>query len=120
MSLGLNERLSVFPLNVNIISFTFAYLVCMAANNDAVMQSVPTIVFFSILWLSTVGWELTNSCVTILNVFLSFFFGAGFGVAFAYWVLSGDFTQLQFFNGITNGDVCKHTQNQVFECEVDS
>ena len=119
-SLGDGERISAIPLNINIISFTFAYLLDILGNENKVDANVPTIVFFTLLLFAMIVWEIVNTCVSIPKIILAIIFGGSLGVGFseAMLVWSKNFPGLQFFSSITNEDVCKRVSDEVFECDV--
>jgi hypothetical protein len=123
-SIGLgnvNERLTVFPLNINIVSFTYAYLVYLLGVYKQVDQNVHTIVFFAILLSSMIIWEITNSCAGIGAIVGSMIIGIGLGVGFCEMVdvlaKKHKIKGIHFFASITNdNDVCKVTNEEIFEC----
>ena len=119
-SLKDDERFSPIPLNINIVVFTFAYLLYILVKENMVNYNVPTIVFFTILLASMLFWEFTNQCVDPLKLILALILGGGFGALFSYGVSewSKNLPGLQFFNNLTNEDVCKRVSDEVFECDV--
>jgi len=122
LSIGTNgERLSFIPLNINIVSFTFAYLVYLIGKNTQVNTNVHTIIFFTILLLAMIVWEYTNGCSSGFGIILAIIIGGGLGVGFCemFNTLSTKYRikGLHFFSNLTNDtDVCKLTNEDVFEC----
>jgi len=121
LTIGNGERASMIPLNINIISFTFAYLVYLVGKHKKEMSSIPTIIFFSILILATIFWEVSNQCVSLPKAILALVIGGGIGVGFAEAVdvWGKNIPELQYFSYITNQDTCKQVTNEVFECTVE-
>jgi hypothetical protein len=121
LTIGNGERASIIPLNINIISFTFAYLVYLVGKHKKEMSSIPTIIFFSILILATIFWEVSNQCVSLPKAILALVIGGGIGVGFAEAVdvWGKNIPELQYFSYITNQDTCKQVTNEVFECTVE-
>ena len=121
LTIGNGERASAIPLNINIISFTFAYLVYLIGKHKREMSHIPTIIFFSILILATIFWEVTNRCVSIPKAIFALVLGGSIGVAFAEIidVWGKNIPELQYFNYITNQETCKQLTNEVFECSVE-
>jgi len=119
-SLGDGERLSVIPLNINIVSFTFAYLIFILEKENKVDANVPTIIFFTLLLFAMIMWELVNTCVSGTNIFLAILFGGGLGVGFSAAIhdWAENIPGIQFFSNLTNEDVCKRVSDEVFECDV--
>lgn len=121
LTIGNGQRISAIPLNINIVSFTFAYLVYLVGKHKRELTSIPTIIFYSVLLLSMIGWEVSNQCVSIPKAFLALVIGAGIGVGFAEAVdkWGEKIPELQYFSYITNQDTCKQVTNEVFECSVE-
>jgi len=119
-SLGDGERMSSIPLNISVVSFTFAYLLYILGMEDKVDSNVPTIIFFTLLLFSMLAWEFINTCVSgfklVIAIIISGSLGVGFSAAMREWTVN--LPGLQFFNNITNEDVCKRVSDEVFECDV--
>jgi hypothetical protein len=122
LSIGNNgERLSAIPLNINIVAFTFGYLVYLIAKNKQVNSNIHSIVFFSGLLFSLILWELINGCATGPGIFLAIVIGGGLGVGFCemfdYMASKYKIKGLHFFTNVTSDmDVCKMTNEELFEC----
>ena len=116
-----SERISTIPLNINIVAFTFAYLVYLIAKKSQVTGNIHSIVFFSVLLSSMIAWELLNMCASIGGVVVSLLFGITLGVGFCemldFLAFRYNIKGLHFFSNVTNDDdVCKMTNEDLFEC----
>jgi hypothetical protein len=116
-----NERMSTLPLNISIVSFTYAYLVYLLGVYKQVDQNVHTIVFFAVLLLSMIIWEVSNTCVGMGAVVVSMIISIGLGVGFCEMLdvlaKKQNIKGVHFFSTITNDtDVCRVTNEELFEC----
>ena len=113
-------RLSRIPFNINIVSFTFAYLVYLIAKNDQVYANVHSIVFFTVLLAAMSGWELVNNCSHGIGILLAIVIGGGLGVGFCEMMIQlgkkYNIPGVHFFTNVTNDEVCKMTNDEIFEC----
>ena len=122
LSVGnLNERMSNIPLNINIVAFTGAYLVYLIAKRLQVPTNIHSIVFFTVLLFSMIVWEVLNTCASLLGVFIAVLFGISMGIGFCemldFLAFKYNIKGLHFFTNITNDDdVCKMTNEDLFEC----
>ena len=89
-----------------------------AITNNYVLQNITTIVFFSILILFDIIWNVRNSCYTIWQLFASLIFGGLFGVLWGYLIESTNSTNLQYFPGVNNKEVCSAPSKSTFRCNV--
>lgn len=122
LSVGnLNERISNIPLNINIVAFTFAYLVYLITKKLQVSTNIHSIIFFAVLLFSMIVWEVLNTCATLGGIGISLLFGIGLGIGFCemldFLAFKYNIKGLHFFSNITNDDdVCKMTNEDLFEC----
>ena len=106
------------PLNVNILTFTFAYLAYIIGTNGAANNNIPTLVVFPIFILYQVYWSWKNGCNSIFYSLLSLILGGGMGALFSYAIDQTGIVQLQYFNGITKQDVCVRATNAKYKCST--
>jgi hypothetical protein len=104
------------PLNINIFSFTFAYLAYIIYKYNLVMTNIPTIIVFSLFILYQWFWSYINRCNSPLYSFVSLAIGWGMGWLLSYAIDKTGFVELQYFNGLSNKEVCKRSSKQVFKC----
>lgn len=108
------------PLNINIFSYTFAYLatIMVIYQKDKIAErNIATIVVFSILIVYQFIWTVfIGECNGAAYTFLSFLIGAGLGILSSFAIDRAKIFQLQYFNGLSNKEVCKRASNQKFKC----
>lgn len=118
LTLTRNGPLSKLPLNVNILTFTFAYLAYIIGINNAASNNIPTLVVFPIFILYQIYWSWKNGCNSILYSLISLIIGGGLGAMFSYAIDMTGIVQLQYFNGITKQDVCVRATNVKYKCST--
>lgn len=116
MSLSKNGPMSNLPLNINVLSFTFSYLVYIIATYRMEKENIPTLTLFPLFIMYQLYWSTTNKCNTLTNSIISMVLGGGIGAFFSYMVDKSGIVQLQYFNGISNAEVCSRPSNQKFKC----
>jgi hypothetical protein len=110
--------LSKLPLNINIITFTFAYLAYIIGVNGAVMNNIPTLVVFPIFIIYQLYWSWANQCNSPMYSVASMVVGGVLGVLFSFAIDKTGIVQLQYFNGITKQDVCVRSTNAKYKCST--
>jgi hypothetical protein len=105
-----------FPLSLNVLSFTFGYLVNIVYQYDLILSNIPMVIVFSSFILYNCVWLFMNTCSDVPQIFGSLSLGFGFGWLFSYFIGKSGIVDLQFFNGVKNNQVCKRASNQKFKC----
>lgn len=118
LTLTRNGPLSKLPLNINIMTFTLAYLAYIIGVNGAAKNNIPTLTVFPIFILYQLYWSFTNGCNSILYSIVSLILGGGLGALFSYAIDKTGIVQLQYFNGITKQDVCLRATNAKYRCST--
>jgi hypothetical protein len=108
----------VLPLNVNVFSFTFAYLLYIIIKYKLVSQHIATLIFFPILIVYQLWWSHVNGCSHITYSALSGLIGAILGVLFSATIDASGLTKMQNFNGLNNKDICTRPQKTYFKCST--
>lgn len=111
------------PLNINVFAFTFGYLSnLLAISNDKslVMRNIPMIIVFSVLIIAQFIWSLSNGCASFFGLFVSLCIGFGLGWGFSYFIVQSGISDLQFFNGIKNEEVCSKMSDEFFKCTTEN
>ena len=118
ISVGQQSELSKLPLGQTVFAFTFSYLLVPMITNDYVNQNIPTLVFFPILILFDIIWNVQNTCYTFWQLISSLILGGLFGWLWGYLIQKTNNTSLQYLSGISNGEVCSKPSKQTFRCKV--
>lgn len=118
ISIGSNGDISKLPLGQVVISFTFGYLLYPLVFYDLFKRNVPTLVFFPLLLLFDIIWNVKNSCYTPIQLIYSLIIGGLLGVGWGYIIDKAKNPALQYFAGTPNGEVCSAPSNTTFKCNV--
>lgn len=118
LSLSKTGPISKLPLNVNIFTFTLAYLAYIIGINNAAKTNIPTLVVFPLFILYQVYWSWKHGCNSIRYSVASLILGGGLGALFSYAIDQTGLVQLQYFNGITKQDVCVRATNAKYRCST--
>lgn len=109
-----------FPLNINIFSFTLGYLATIMiihAKEKLAERNIVTLVVFSAIIVYQFIWTVfIGECNGALYTFFSLALGYGFGSLASWGINRAKIFQLQYFNGLSNKEVCKRASNQIFRC----
>ena len=118
LTLTRGEPLSKLPLNVNVITFTLAYLAYIIGVNNAIKNNIPVVIVLPIFILYQIYWSWKNACNSLLYSIISMILGGGLGALFSYTIDKTGIVQLQYFNGITKQDVCVRATNAKYRCST--
>lgn len=118
LSLTDDGRLSKIPLGMVVFSFTFFYLVDIIAKYNLAVQNIPTLVLFPILIVAEAFWNRIYYCATIPQLIIALGVGSLCGFGWAQLIRKTGAVQLQYFNGINNGEVCSRPSKQKFKCTI--
>lgn len=123
LSLSSSGPISRLPLNINVFSFTLAYLAYIigtygAKDKDVINKNIPTFVVFSLLIIYQFVWSTKYQCAIPGYSLASMILGGGLGALFSYAVDMTGLVQLQYFNGITNAEVCNRPTKAKYRCST--
>lgn len=123
LSLSMDGPISNLPLNINVLTFTLAYLAYIIGkygeeNKDVINNNIPTFVIFSLLIIYQGVWSFQNGCNSPGYSLVSMILGGGLGALFSYAVDMTGLVKLQYFNGITNGEVCSRPTQARYVCST--
>jgi hypothetical protein len=115
-----NTTLSELPLSQTIFGFTFFYLFYLFGmkKHTYIYQNIPTLVFFPLLILFDIVWNVSNNCHTYIDIILSLGMGITFGLSWAALIDSTKMTNLQYFNRISGNAECSRPSKSTFKCNV--
>jgi hypothetical protein len=116
ISLGDNVTFSKIPLGQTILMFTFFYFVYIIAMRDLVLYNIPTLIFFPLLIISDIWWNMKNDCYSFLALLTAFIIGGGCGVAWSAIIDSFGQPSMMFYNVGSNANVCSRPSKQLFKC----
>jgi len=116
--LGETGRLSKLPLGMVVFSYTFFYLLDTIVKYDLVIGNIPTLIIFPALIIGETMWNKLYNCVTLLQLLVAFGIGSLAGFIWARIIRSTGAVELQYFNGINNGQVCSRPSKQKFKCTI--
>jgi hypothetical protein len=111
-------EISKLPLGQAVFGYTFAYLLYTIIKYNYVKQNITTLIFFPLLIIFDMVWNVRNSCYTIFQLVLSLLFAGAFGILWAYLIESTNSKNLQYFAGVNNKEVCTTPSASTFKCAV--
>lgn len=109
---------SKLPLGQSVFGYTFAYLLYVIIKNNFVKQNITTLIFFPVLILFDLVWNVRNTCYTIWQLGASLLLGGLFGWLWAFIIGKTRNTDLQYFPGVNNKEVCSKPSKTTFKCDV--
>ena len=118
ITIGESNNISDLPLGQATFTYTFAYLLYTIIKYKFVKQNIATIVFFPLLITADFIWNLKNSCNSFFQLLISLICGALFGLLLAVIIDSTNSTNLQYFSGVNNKEVCSKPAKSTFRCNV--
>jgi hypothetical protein len=116
LTLGEDGPISKLPLSMTVYSFTFFYLVYIIGKYKLANQNIITILFFSTVILGDWYWHRLFNCNSHSSLVFALIIGAIIGLAWSAIIASTGKVNLQYFNGISNKEVCKLRAKQKFKC----
>lgn len=123
LSLSRSGPISRLPLNINVFTFTLAYLAYIIGtygkkDPGVINNNIPTFVIFSLLIIYQFVWSTQHGCNSPIYSLISMILGGGLGALFSYAVDMTGMVKLQYFNGITNGEVCSRPTKAKYRCST--
>lgn len=115
-----NTTISNIPLSQNIFGFTFFYLFYLFGmkKQKYIAQNIPTLVFFPLIILFDIVWNLSNQCYTYIDIVLSLGLGIAFGIGWAALIDKTKMSNFQYFNKISGNAECSRPSKSTFKCNV--
>lgn len=119
ISIGGAANFSKLPLGQTVFGFTFAYIMsAIFMNGNIVNNNIPTFVFFPVLILFDMWWNVKYGCNTIWQLIVSAGLGIGGGFAWGGIINATKSDTLKYFSGVNNNEVCSKASKQSFKCTV--
>jgi hypothetical protein len=118
--LSINQQgdFSKLPLSQTVFSYTLFYLLIPIIDQKLAKQNIPTLVFFPILILFDIAWNIQNTCYRFEQLLASLCLGGCFGLLWGYSIYSTNNPSIQYLVGPKNNEVCSKTTKQMFKCKT--
>jgi len=108
---------SRLPLSMTIFTYTFGYLLYIIGLYGLAKDNITTIILFSLLIISEWIWNIFFTCNSHIRLIGAFLVGSIIGVSWSAIIASTKQVNLQYFNGISNKEVCSLNKNVKFRCK---
>jgi len=106
------------PLGLVIFSYTFFYLVFPIAKHRLELDNIPLLIFFPLLILGDIYWNVTYSCFTPIQQFFAFLVAGSLGVVWAVLIEYTNLKGLQYFNIGSNRERCSIATRGKYRCKI--
>jgi hypothetical protein len=107
---------SKLPLGVTVLGYTFFYLVHIIVSKNLSAFNIPTLVFFPLLILADIIWNIMNNCYNIGGIIVSLIVGSIVGVIWAGVIAKMNNPSLLFLNIGSGQTACQRPSKQLFKC----
>jgi hypothetical protein len=118
LSINQSGDFSKLPLSQTVFSYTLFYLLVPIIDQKLAKQNIPTLVFFPILILFDIAWNIQNTCYTFLQLIAALILGGGIGGAWGVMILKTNNPSFQYLVGPKNNEVCSKPTKQMFKCKT--
>jgi hypothetical protein len=112
-------RFSNIPLSMVTFTYTFFFLVYIIADKKLAVQNIPTLIIFPLIIIAEFAWNKFYGCSTMIGVICAGFIGGAIGVIWSMIIAKSGAVKLQYFNGISNSNVCTRSSTQKFKCTTE-
>jgi hypothetical protein len=116
-TLNINGLMSeTTPIGIVIFSYTFFYLVFPIAKHHLELDNIPILLFFPLLILGDIYWNISYSCFTALQIFIALVLAGICGLIWARIIESTNLKGLQYFNIGSNRERCSIATKGKYKC----
>ena len=119
LTLTESGRFSNIPLSMVTFAYTFFFLVDIIAAKKLAVQNIPTLIIFPLIIIAEFAWNIFYGCSSMGGIATGFAIGGLFGFAWSMIIRKSGAVKLQYFNGITNSNVCTRSSTQKFSCKTE-
>jgi len=116
LALGSNGPLSNIPLSILVSTYTIAYLLYFIYLANSWGQNAFTYIIFAILIFAQMYWSSSNSCSNPASILASVLIGASGGILWGLSINNMGLSQIGYYNGLGNQNVCSIPKKQTFKC----
>jgi len=109
-------RFSNIPLSMVTFAYTFFFLVYIIADKKLAVQNIPTLIIFPLIIIAEFAWNTFYGCSSMIGIVTALVIGGLFGFAWSMIIARSGAVNLQYFNGISNSNVCTRSSTQKFKC----
>jgi hypothetical protein len=109
---------SKLPLSQTVFGYTFFYLVYIIVKYNLVSENIPTLVIFPILIVADFIWNSMHQCSPPITIIASLLIGGTCGLLWSYIIDTTQMVNLQYFNGLSNNEVCTRPTKTTFKCKA--
>jgi hypothetical protein len=85
-------------------------------SNKLINSNIPILMFFPVLIMGDIMWNVKNSCYTPMAIFISLAVGCLMGAVWAAIITSLNQPRLLFLNVGSDKTVCHRPSKQLFKC----
>jgi len=118
-------QINSLPISLTILCFTFFYILIPIVvpnekfgGNTLISQNIPTIIFFVLLIVADLAWNIVHSCFSSMALLAAIIISGGWGVAWAYIIRSSGNASWSYFNTAAYGNpICNAPAKQRFVCK---
>lgn len=104
------------PIGMVIFSYTFFYLVYPIAKHHLEMDNIPLLIFFPLLILGDIFWNVTYACFSPLQIVVALVVAGCCGLLWSYMIELTNLKGLQYFNIGTNRERCSIATKGKYKC----
>jgi hypothetical protein len=116
LTLSTNGPLCNIPLSILVSTYTYAYLLYFIYLANSWTQNISTYIIFLILIIGQIYWTNQNSCAVPIAIITSIIIGGCGGLLWGITINNMGISQLGYFNGLGNQNVCSIPKKQTFKC----
>lgn len=104
------------PISLVIFTYTFFYLLYPIIKYKIVSDNIFMIIFFPILILADLYWNISKGCFFSINCIIAIVCGSSIGYLWSYIISLTKLKDLQYFNVGSNREICTRPSKQKFVC----